>query len=79
MKIRFQADGDLNEDIVHGIQRRQQRSIFKPRRPLPCIVSPISEVLARASHARRILVSHDRRTMPRALAEFLRSNQNPGF
>jgi hypothetical protein len=37
------------------------------------------EVLALAARQTRILVSHDRRTMPGAFAEFVRSNTSPGL
>jgi hypothetical protein len=33
VKLRFQADADLNEDIVKGVIRREPESIFAPPRP----------------------------------------------
>jgi hypothetical protein len=46
--IRFQADADLDHDIVVAVQRRE----------------PAADVLEIAARQDRILVTHDRRTMP---------------
>jgi hypothetical protein len=79
MKIRFQADADLNEDIVTGILRRQPAIDFQTATTAGFRSLSDLEVLTRACREGRILVSHDRRTMPAAFAEFLRSNNSPGL
>ena len=78
MKIRFLADADLNHDIVHGLLRREPGIDFRtaPHGELRSLSD--SEVLARAASEGRILVSHDRRTMPHAFAEFVGSAVSPG-
>lgn len=79
MKARFQADADLNEDIVTGILRREPAVDFQTATTADLRLLSDLQVLTLAAREGRILVSHDRRTMPRAFAEFLRSNQSPGL
>jgi uncharacterized protein with PIN domain len=76
--IRFQADADLNEDIVTGVLRREARIDFQTAEAASLRSLSDSEVLTLAAREGRILVSHDRKTMPRAFAEFIRANASPG-
>jgi hypothetical protein len=76
--IRFQADADLNEDIVTGVLRREPRIDFQTAEAASLRSLSDSEVLTLAAREGRILVSHDRKTMPRAFAEFIRANASPG-
>lgn len=78
MKIRFQADADLNEDILTGVLRREPRVDFRTAAATGLRSLSDVEVLTVAAREGRILVSHDRRTMPRAFAEFIRTNASPG-
>lgn len=78
MKIRFQADADLNEDIVTGVLRREPRIDFQTAAAAGLRSFSDAEVLTLAAREGRILVSHDRRTMPRAFAEFVRTTISPG-
>jgi hypothetical protein len=79
VSIRFLADADLNYFIIEGSLRQERALDFMlaidaglPGRPDP-------EVLAIAARLGRVLVSHDRRTMPAHFAEFLRAgNRSPG-
>lgn len=78
MKIRFQADADLNQAILTGIHRREPAINFQTSK-----VSNLSglsdlEVLAFVAQEGRVLVSHDQRTMPRYFAEFIVSQTSPG-
>ena len=77
MKIRFQADADFNEEIVLGVLRWEPGIDFQTagEAHLRGILDP--EVLALAAREQRILVTHDRRTMPRHFADFLLQNQSP--
>ena len=77
MRVRFQADADLNEDIVNGVLRREPGVDFRKASQLRSLTD--HEVLTLAAREGRILVSHDRRTMPRTFAEFIRSNTSPGL
>ena len=61
MKIRFQADADLNEDIVTGVLRREPRVDFRTAAAARLRSLSDSEVLTLAAREGRILVSHDRR------------------
>jgi predicted nuclease of predicted toxin-antitoxin system len=79
VKVRFQADADLNEDIVTGILRREPGVDFRTATAAGFGNRTDLEVLALAAQDNRILVSHDRRTMPRAFAEFIRLNSSPGL
>lgn len=79
MKIRFQADADLNEDIVAGILRREPRVDFQTAGQAGLRGLDDVQALAMAARDGRVLVSHDRKTMPRHFAEFLRSNRSPGL
>lgn len=62
MRIRFQADADLNQSIVVGLLRRL----------------PEVDVLALAARDGRVLVTHDKSTMPTHFGEFIRTRQSPG-
>jgi hypothetical protein len=76
--IRFQADADLNGEIVAGVLRRQPDVDFRSAQEADLRGVPDHEVLALAAGERRILVSHDRRTMPGHFAEFIRQHTSPG-
>ena len=70
MKVRFQADADFNEDIVTGVLRRRPEIDFQ--------TASEAGVLALCSREGRILVSHDRRTMPGYFADFISTRRSPG-
>ncbi len=78
MKVRFQADADLNQTIVLATLRLEPAIDFltAEEADLEGVADP--EVLARAAASERILVTHDRRTMPRHFATFLADHQSPG-
>ena len=78
MPIRFLADADLNEDIVTGIVRREPRIDFQTAQAANLRELSAPEVLAMAAHENRILVTHDRRTMPRHFADFIQHRHSPG-
>lgn len=71
MKIRFQADADFNQNIVRALRRRQPAIDFQTAEEAGLRELTDSEVLAIAGREDRILVSHDRRTMPKHFANFL--------
>lgn len=79
MKIRYQADADLNEDIVTGARRRAPEIDFQTAREAHLENLKDPEVLALAAQLGRILVSHDRRTMPAHFGEFIQTQQSPGL
>ena len=79
MKIRFQADNDLDQRIVVATRRLDPNVDFQTAHALKLHGVPDSEVLRRAADAARVLVSHDRRTLPSAFSEFISSNKSPGL
>jgi hypothetical protein len=78
VKIRYQADADLNQAIVNGVLRRQPTIDFQTAgvANLEGILDP--EVLAIAAQQQRLLVSHDRKTMPAEFAQFITTQRSSG-
>ncbi|RAM53084.1 MAG: hypothetical protein C6Y22_03095 [Hapalosiphonaceae cyanobacterium JJU2] len=78
VNVRYQADADLNQVIVTGVLRREPTIDFQTAfaAGLEGVKDP--EVLTIAAQQGRILVSHDRKTMPLEFAEFITSNQSSG-
>lgn len=80
MKIRFQADNDLHEDILRSV-RRMQPSIHFQRAPELNLHQGIDdqEVLRLCALENRMLVTHDRHTMPDHFISFIEAQNSPGF
>jgi hypothetical protein len=78
VKIRFQADADLNEVIIIGVQRREPEIDFRTANQAGLSGLGDFEVLQAAALDNRILVSHDFKTMPAAFARFLNEHSSPG-
>jgi predicted nuclease of predicted toxin-antitoxin system len=78
MNVRFQADADLNAEIVAGVLRREPSIDFQTADAANVRRLSDLEVLALAAQENRILVTHDRRTMPRHLADFILHHSSPG-
>lgn len=79
MKLRFQADNDLNQRIVSAVRRLAPEIDFQTAVAAGLhegVLDP--QVLEMAAEAGRILVTHDRRTMPRHFADFLVTRHSPG-
>jgi uncharacterized protein DUF5615 len=78
VKPQFQADADLNEDIVKGVLRREPKVDFRTATSARLRGLSDLEVLTIAAEEARILVSHDRKTMPRTFAQFIQVKTSPG-
>ena len=78
MRISFQADADLNQEIVASVIRRQPQIDFQDANQACLEGLRDLEVLAQAAKEHRILVSHDKKTLPHYFAEFLETTQSPG-
>lgn len=78
MKIRYQADADLNQNIVTGVLRREATIDFQTAPAAKLEGVKDTEVLAIAARQKRILISHDRKTMPSEFAQFIINNQSSG-
>jgi len=76
--LRFQADADFNLKIVAATTRREPTLDFRTADDAGLRGLPDLEVLARAAADGRVLVSHDRKTMPRHFGEFLSRASSPG-
>jgi hypothetical protein len=79
LSIRFQADNDLKRIIVDATLRREPRIDFQTVQAARLDGLDDEAVLRLAASQSRILVSHDKRTMPAALASFVVSGgTSPG-
>jgi len=78
MKIRFQADADFNQIIVKAILRREPIIDFQTAQVAKLSGLDDEDVLAKAAEEGRLLVTHDRKTIPRYFAGFIRSQVSPG-
>jgi hypothetical protein len=79
MRPRFQADADFNHKVIRGLRRRDPAIDFLDAHAGGVIGLPDIEVLSIAAELGRILVSHDRRTMPAQFARFLPTRPSPGL
>jgi hypothetical protein len=79
VRIRFQADADLNQIIVSAVVRRVPAIDFRTATAAGLVGLEDEDVLALAARDARILVSHDQTTMPRHFGEFIASHRSPGL
>jgi hypothetical protein len=79
MRPRFQADADFNHKIVIGLRRRESLVDFLNAYDGGIVGLPDPDVLRVAAGSGRILVSHDRRTMPRHFKRFGETQSSPGL
>ena len=78
MRIRYQADADLNEIILLAAVRREPAMDFQTALAARLAHLQDPEVLAIAAREGRILVTHDQRTMHRHFADFVGTNRSSG-
>lgn len=76
--VRFQADADLKQTIVTGVVRRQPKIDFQSANAAELEGKQDSEVLMIAAQNNRVLVSHDRKTMPTEFGKFIMSDSSSG-
>lgn len=79
MRIRFQADADLNQIIVLATLRREPTIDFQTALAAGLEGLADAHVLQNAALAGRLLVSDDQRTMPRHFPEFIATATSPGL
>jgi uncharacterized protein DUF5615 len=77
MKIRFQADADLNEDIVLSLTRLEPGVDFQTATEAGLRGLGDPEVLSHAAQAGRILVTRQANDA-KALCRFILNNTSPG-
>jgi hypothetical protein len=78
MRPRFQADADFNHKIVLGLRRREPSIDFLGAYDGGVLGMADPDVLGVAAESGRILVSHDRKTMPAHFARFVERLSRPG-
>jgi len=76
--IRFQADADLRQAIVTGSLRRQPKLDFRSVHEARFEGIEDADVLAIAARDGRVLVTHDRKTMPTEFGQFITSQTSAG-
>lgn len=79
MRVRFQADADLNQTIVLALLRREPTLDFQTARAAALAGLDDTTVLALAAHDGRVLVTHDQTTMPQHFAEFIATRRSAGL
>jgi hypothetical protein len=78
MKVRSQADADFNHNIVRAVRRRVPAVDFQIAREADLQGLGDEAVLEQTAREGRILVSHDRRTMPIHFTNFTATKTSAG-
>jgi predicted nuclease of predicted toxin-antitoxin system len=78
VKVRFQADADLNHHIVLATIRQEPAIDFRSATEAGLAGLPDEEVLAVAARDDRVLVTHDGKTMPTHFADFVQASPSAG-
>ena len=78
MRVRFQADADLNQIIIKATLRLEPGIDFQTAQAAGLAGLSDAVVLQLAADQGRILVSHDRRTMPAHFGRFIATTASPG-
>jgi hypothetical protein len=78
MRVKFQADADLDGRILRGLRRAAPEIDIRTAAEAGLIGLKAPVVLRIAADSGRILVSQDRRTMPAHFARFTFDARNPG-
>ena len=77
MILRFQADADLNQLILHVVVRREPVLDFQTAAAAGVGGLGDPAVLALAAGDGRVLVTHDQKTMPSHFAAFIATATSP--
>ena len=78
MRVRFQADADLDGRILRGLRRTSLEIEIRTAFDAGFEGLKDPEVLRLASESGRVLVSQDRRTMPGHFARYIERARSPG-
>ena len=79
MQVRFQGDYDFSGVIIRALLRIEPAIDFQPGHAAGLEGLSDGEVLAVAAREGRVLVSHDRATMPYHFANFIAHSTCPGL
>lgn len=78
MRVKFQADADLDGRVLRGLRRTAAEVDFQTATEAGLEGLSDPEVLRIAAEQVRILVSQDRRTMPGHFRQFISTTKSPG-
>lgn len=78
MSIRFQADADLNHILIKALLRREPTIDFQTSEAAGIRGLSDPQVLDLAARQQRLLVTHDRKTMPGHFAAFIQHTDSFG-
>ena len=78
MKVRFQADADLDGRVLRGLRRAAPEIDIRTAADAGLLGCQDPEVLRIAAANGRILISQDRRTMPDHFRRFVAGAASPG-
>ena len=78
MSLRFQADADLNQLILHAVIRREPALDFQTAAAAGLAGLRDPAVLTLAARDGRVLVTHDQKTMPSHFSAFITTATSPG-
>jgi hypothetical protein len=78
MRVKFLADVNFDRRIVDGVLRRESLVDFQTSEEAELSGKSDSEVLEIAASSQRVLVTHDRKTMPAAFGAFATQRQSSG-
>lgn len=79
MKVRFQADNDLDYRVVRATRQRDASIDFRSALEAELHAKEDEAVLKIAAEDGRIVVSHDRKTMPQNFGVFIQAQSSPGL
>jgi hypothetical protein len=78
VRIRFQADADVDPNVGRGLARRVPAVDWRPAQSFIAGATPDLEVLQLAADDGRVLVTGDISTIPRHFATYVRTRVSPG-
>ncbi len=78
MKIRYQADENLDQGIVNGVLRREPSVDFRTPQDAGLLGADDWEVLTNCASEGRVLVTHDVSTMPGHFNLFISQQPSAG-
>ena len=78
MRVKFLADVNFDRRIVDGVLRRESLVDFQTSEEAELSGKSDLEVLEIAASLQRVLVTHDRKTMPRAFGAFASHSESFG-
>lgn len=78
MRVKFLADANFSRRIIRGLRRREPLVDFQTAEEANLSGKPDYDVLRIAASQDRVLVTHDRKTMPDAFGVFAMQQESSG-